>query len=219
MSKVGSDVRGINRKGLYRNIPQMIAEQALSIPHDFIADGEIIGERLYLFDLMTNKGISLRSDGFVVRFNHLKDLYHRYLATDGCAILLVDMIINRDDKVKLLNSLRDSNMEGVVFKRCNSPYIEGRPNSGGDALKFKFYYAASCVVVHLNAQRSVGIAVYNGNTEKESVVSIGNVFIPSKVDMYWNPGGSLYQPIYLNPRNDIDYVDCLLKQLVQKGKD
>ena len=37
--------------------------------------------------------------------------------------------------------------------------------------------------------------------------------------LYAHPGGSLYQPVYLGPRDDVDREDCRLSQLKYKSAD
>ena len=62
----------------------------------------------------------------------------------------------------------------MVFKRIDSPYIPGRPNSGGDQLKYKFVQSASVIVTGKNGKRSVKIGLLHG----ERMVGAGNVTIP-----------------------------------------
>jgi len=49
----------------------------------------------------------------------------------------------------------------------------GRPNSGGNQLKFKFYDTASVIVTKVNDKRSVGISLL----DNETAVFMGNVTI------------------------------------------
>ena len=56
-------VFGINRKGLYVEIPQAWTEEFLSLP-DCLLAGEAVGERFYAFDLLELKSRCLRSCGF-----------------------------------------------------------------------------------------------------------------------------------------------------------
>jgi len=120
------------------------------------------------------------------------------------------------------NQLRSENAEGVVFKRCEAAFTSGRPNSGGDQFKFKFVETASVIVLKLNQRRSVAIGLWGD----AKLVPAGNLTIP--VDqpvpdvgdiievryLYAIPGsGSLFQPVYLGPRDDIAAAECCRDQL------
>jgi bifunctional non-homologous end joining protein LigD len=62
-----------------------------------------------------------------------------------------------------------------VFKRLDAPYVPGKPNSGGPQLKFKLVATVSVMVAKINPRRSVEIGLF----QRRSLVSCGNVFIPS----------------------------------------
>ena len=62
----------------------------------------------------------------------------------------------------------------MVFKRLDAPYTPGRPNSGGNQLKHKFYATCSAVVAKINDKRSVELRLLNG----QGWISVGNVTIP-----------------------------------------
>jgi bifunctional non-homologous end joining protein LigD len=84
------------------------------------------------------------------------------------------------------------------------------------------------VVAKVNAQRSVEVRLLNG----QGWVPAGNVTIPPnhKVPqvgtvvevkyLYAIPGsGSLYQPVYLGVRTDVEKHECVVSQLKFKGED
>jgi bifunctional non-homologous end joining protein LigD len=120
------------------------------------------------------------------------------------------------------------NGEGIVFKRVDSRVSSGRPNSGGDWLKFKFTESASCCVLEINSgKRSVKI----GLLTSDQIIPVGNVTIPpnhlvpaagdiAEVGyLYAYKGGSLYQPVYLGKRLDLNMSACTLNQLKYKPED
>ena len=85
------------------------------------------------------------------------------------------IVIKKQEKRDCLKALQQTNAEGVVFKLLTASYHAGRPNSGGPALKFKFYAEAACVVQLVNSnRRSVSLCLYDGETR----VPVGNVTIP-----------------------------------------
>jgi bifunctional non-homologous end joining protein LigD len=113
-----------------------------------------------------------------------------------------------------------------VFKRLDAPYTPGRPNSGGNQLKHKFYATCSAVVAIINDKRSVELRLLNG----KGWVSVGNVTIPPNFKVpavgdvvecrflyAFRESNSLYQPVYLGPRQDIEQHECVLSQLKYKG--
>jgi bifunctional non-homologous end joining protein LigD len=128
-------------------------------------------------------------------------------------------------KRDLLNWLRRENREGIVFKKLDAPYTPGRPNSGGPQLKHKFYATCSAVVSHINDKRSVELRLLNC----KGWIVAGNVTIPANFSVpqvgqvveirylyAFRESNSLYQPVYLGPRQDIESHECVLSQLKYK---
>jgi bifunctional non-homologous end joining protein LigD len=117
------------------------------------------------------------------------------------------------------------NAEGAVFKLASAPYAAGRPSSGGPALKFKFTTTGSFIVAKHNECRSVALKLFRA---KESC---GNVTIPPNQPippvgavvevryLYAFRGGSVYQPVYIGERDDIDASACVADQLKFKREE
>jgi bifunctional non-homologous end joining protein LigD len=129
------------------------------------------------------------------------------------------------EKKELYKTLKSRNAEGIVFKKIHSTYKPGRPNSGGDQIKFKFTATASCIVTSINkGKRSVKVAVY----DEDKLVPVGNVTIYPNQEiplegsiveikyLYYFKGGSLFQPVYLGERDDLSGADCDIKKLKLK---
>jgi bifunctional non-homologous end joining protein LigD len=129
-------------------------------------------------------------------------------------------------KRQMLAQLGRENREGVVLKFASAPYTSGRPASGGNQLKLKFTATASCLVAKVNGtKRSVALALLDGTNQ----VAVGNVTIPpgmaipradSVVEiryLYAYPGGSLFQPVCLGQRDDIEPAACTIGQLKYKA--
>jgi hypothetical protein len=143
-------------------------------------------------------------------------------------IELVETAFAPAQKAILCNRLKAERREGVVFKRLDAPYTPGRPASGGPQLKHKFCATLSAVVAKVNPQRSVEVRLLNG----DGWVSAGNVTIPPNQQvpmvgavvevryLYAMPGsGSLYQPVCLGVRTDVEAHECVASQLKFKGED
>lgn len=228
-SDAEGNVTGMNRKGLAVPLPQAMAEELRVIAMRDGAirlDGEIIGDVLYVFDLHVERGESLRQSlGWLERM-----VLARQNVSKCQCIKAIPVAITKDEKRALWDKVKAAGGEGVVFKLRNCTVKEGRPNSGGDWLKFKFTESASCIVSGVNpGKRSVSIKLFSDALDcagaKSPYEEVGNVTIPPNYDipevgdvveveyLYAYHYGSLYQPIYRGKRNDIDASACFLAQL------
>lgn len=208
----------INRKGLSVGAPQSILDSATKSDQTFIIDGEAIGDDLFVFDLLSLDGKDIKSKSYQERYDLLVGL-----GLSG-AIKIVSTSKSKSEKEALTNKLKSEGSEGVVFKKQDAHYHAGRPNSGGNQMKFKFYDTASVIVSKVNDKRSVGMALIENGKE----VFVGNVTISPNKEipkerslievryLYAYKGGSLYQPTFLMVRTDIDEQDCVLSQLKYK---
>ncbi len=223
IDKQGFEIIGINRRGIECGIPESIRQAALAIPGNFLIDGEAVGETLHVFDLLeigiSLAGSDIREIPYRVRLVKLLNLL---ASAQQKGIQWVPTLSGETAKRQAFEELREDRAEGVVFKRIDAPYAAGRPNSGGDHLKFKFVETASVIITAINAKRSVAIGVWDAG----KMVPAGNVTIPAdhripEVNeiaevryLYAMPGsGSLFQPIYLGVRDDIASGECSRAQL------
>lgn len=219
LRKHGAAIHGINRKGLLVGLPSPLVVEVAKIPHDFVMDGECIGEVLYVFDLLSWKDQSLAASPYQER---LKQLIEFVESDQFVHLKLVETAYNTRAKARLYARLQDGKREGAVFKRLAAPYTPGRPNSGGDQLKYKFTATVSAVVAKINSQRSVELRLLG----KSGWVTAGNVTIPANQSipeveaivevryLYAFPeSGVLCQPVYLGLRNDVDTAECTTTQL------
>lgn len=216
----GDQVIGINRRGLVAALPRPIVEQALTVGGpQWLMDGEAIGDTYVAFDLLEQGSVDLRKEPYSRR---LTDLCRMLESSGKGPVRLVETACSAAMKREMLAQFRRENREGAVFKRSSAPYAPGRPASGGDQLKLKFTATASCIVAKVNGtKRSVALALLDGGKR----VAVGNVSIApnqpipeagSVVDvkyLYAYFGGSLFQPICLGPRDDIDPSACTMGQL------
>lgn len=222
--KDGDQVIGINRKGLVVALPQPVVKRAGTIDgRQWIMDGEAVGDTYVAFDLLEQGSTDLRKEPYRLRLEEL----HRLLESSGKgAIRLVETACSATMKREMLIQFRRENREGVVFKRSFAPYTPGRPASGGDQLKLKFTATASCIVTEASrTKRSVALALLDGRKR----VAVGNVTIPpnqpvpeagSVVEikyLYAFLGGSLFQPVCLGEREDIEPSACVIGQLKYKA--
>lgn len=224
VKKSAGECIAINKKGLAILVPQMVIDLIKSVPQDIVVDGEIIGERYYIFDLLEFDGQNIRQTSAKERFSRLSSIAQ--LQTN-----VVGTYFTEQEKRRFFAELKTKDREGAVFKKVDSPYVPGLPASGGNQRKFKFWASATVEVVsNHKTKRSVGVAVYKtqDNREQEKIV-MGNVTIPANheipavgeivevVYLYCHVGGALYQSKYKGVRDDQGMVDCLYSKLKFKA--
>lgn len=212
----GGMVEGANRKGLLVSLLREI-EDALKGGCDCVLDGELVGTKFWVFDILSHAGNDLSGQGYLKR----AAVRNAIPFADRSAVDVVETFVGTEAKTAAFRRLQAADREGVVFKRADASYKVGRPAAGGTQVKFKFYATCSAVVGTVNAQRSVGILLEG--------VNVGKVTIPSNFDvpkvgdiveiryLYYNPGGALYQSTYLGVRDDVDVDACCLSQLKCKS--
>ena len=219
--KSGSDIAGTNRKGLTVEIEDSIKKDALKIGRNFKIDGEQVGDVLYAFDILELDGKDMKNKSYDDRFASLLSLFdekHKHISP-------VKTAYSCKEKRDLYDKLVKDHAEGIVFKYRQAHYTAGRPNKGGDMLKFKFYSTLSAICSNINTgKRSIALAL----SDKGNPVLIGNVTvypnqeIPKIGDvvevkyLYYFKKGSLFQPVLLGVRDDIDPNDCTVAQLKYK---
>lgn len=217
----GGKVTGSNRKGLEIGLPEPIVNSARDL-EDCVLDGEAVGDDFYAFDLLESNGKNLASAPYLNRYAAL-------ISTCSNAIKVVPFAMKEKDKRTLLERLKTENKEGIVFKKLSSTYKSGRPCSGGDMLKFKFYATCSCVVGKgREGKRSVGLYL-TGPAGSLEMVPVGNVTVPANQNipnlgqvvevryLYGYKDGSLYQPVLLGVRDDVGVEACGMGQIKYKA--
>jgi bifunctional non-homologous end joining protein LigD len=212
MIKLGTPIVASNRTGfavtVHPRIQKDLEELALVFP-DWILDCEDMGEYLWVFDIYH------RTAPFKTRRRRLMVL-EDYIFSHALAAIDVDTALHIPD-LEYLRTLRDNHRtggaEGIILRHATSPYVPGKPNSGGDLIRFKFWESATVIVTKQNDARSVQVAVADD-------IIVGNVSIPLNHNvprvgefveveyLYAYPnGGSLYQPVYKGPRRDKTEAD------------
>ena len=219
LRKEGETVTGINRKGLTVGLLSSIVTSAQQIAGDFLLDGEWVGDVLHVFDLLQKGGDELVTHPYHARWHSLVDLLDY---SEHPSIELVETAFETEEKRTFLQTFRRERREGVVFKRLDALYTPGRPNTGGTQFKHKFCASLSAVVATLNAQRSVGLRLFDGQKWQ----SAGNVTIPANAPIpalgcvievrylyAYRESGSLFQPVYRGLRSDVAALECTTAQL------
>jgi len=221
--KKGDQITAINRKGLSVGFPASF-QSLQSSPVDFIIDGEAIGENFFVFDLLEINDENIRPQPLMTRLEKLREL------TGNLGVKYIIETASAHDyspKKDLYERLLQQKKEGIVFKLKSSVYTPGRPASGGNHIKHKFYATASFQVAAVNNKRSVALGLYdNGKLVGAGNVTISvNHAVPAVGDIVevrylyaFRESGSVYQPIYLGKRDDIDADACVVAQLKYKAE-
>lgn len=225
LSKENGELTAINRKSLSVGFPETYNE-ALKIKENFIIDGEAIGDDLFIFDILSCDDDDLKNESFEKRYEILSKMFKKFSKVE--AFKLVEVAVTTAEKTKLFKDLKKKGAEGIVFKLKSAKYTAGRPASGGTQIKFKFVETASFVVLKENKKRSVEVGLFDFK-DKKALISVGNVTIPPNKDvpakgdiievqyLYAYKGGSIYQPVYIGLRDDIDDKECKIEQLKYKN--
>jgi len=218
----GGEITGANRQGKTVPVSAELVAAARAIGRDVVLDGEQVGNCLHVWDVLELDGNDLRA----------LPLADRRAARDsldvglGGLIVITETACSPEAKRALLERVRDRGGEGVVFKRDDAVYEPGRPNSGGNWMKLKFWQSLSAAVGDVNNQRSVAL---NLKGEAGDWIPVGNVTVPANHPipeigdvveiryLYAYEGGSLFQPVYLGKRNDLALDECRASQRVFKG--
>jgi bifunctional non-homologous end joining protein LigD len=215
---------GLNKKGQEVQLIDLVVKSIKdegSHAKSFVIDGEIIGEILHVFDILSLNGESKVKQPYIGRLNLLGSMKF------GPNVVIVKTAYTRAEKLKMYNDLKAANAEGIVFKRKDSLHSAGRPNSGGPHLKNKFYKEASFIVKDVTkGKRSVGLELLNEGGER---VHMGKCTIPPNKEipkvgdvvevryLYAYKGGCIFQPAYKEQRNDVDVEECLMAQIIYKA--
>ena len=215
---IGVDgVVGFNKNGLTTSIPAHWVTEFVKLG-PCVLYGEQIGDKYFAFDIVEKDGVDLKAKALSERYKHLEQLFPNE-ATD---LHILTLYTGSVAKAKQLKTIDQAKGEGVVFKKLSAPFEPGKnPNS----IRYKLYEQMTCVVTHLNQQRSVGIGAFDPLTKE--MVDLGNVTIPinqiippegTLIDvrfLYRNDGGSLILPSYQGRRSDVNRETVTTDQITR----
>lgn len=211
--------RGVNRRGLYVDIPLAWAGDLEEFKGTLFAGEHTAGNRFDAFDLLERAGEDLRSLPYEVRYERLVALAPRLKASAWFTVLPLQRTMA--EKRAELARLRNIHAEGVVFKKLAEPFEAGRSTA---ALKFKFVDSATCIVLKHNLQRSIVVGLLGAQGD---AISLGNVTVPANEPvpsldalvevryLYRYEDGCFEQPVYLRQRADLTRQDATLTQIVR----
>ena len=115
--KSGNEVFGLTREGNRVALGGETVALAMLSPFDFVLDGEqMSGGRFVAFDLFGLMGSPVLSDNSA----------RRDILCDVWKGEVVERVIGEEAKRELCARVKAKGGEGIVFKRVDAPYIEGR---------------------------------------------------------------------------------------------
>ena len=218
---------GSNRQGLAAPLPLPVAEALQALGHGVGLDGEALGAKVVVFDLVSWAGEDWQGKGSEERYARLAEAIASLSEEHQACIELTPTAFTTTEKRALLEGCRHHTQEGLVFKRKDAPYVPNRPASGGDHLKLKFWNVAEVVFGEKNAnKRSVPFFAHNEQGER---VAIGNVTIPANADvpaegsvgkvkyLYAFPNGGLFEPTFVGMSPDATPERCQTSDLTYKA--
>ena len=117
MAKVGNEVYGFTREGNPVALSEETVALAMLSQFDFVIDGEQMPKgRFVAFDICGLMGAPVLSENSA----------RRDMLCDVWKGEVVRRVIGEQAKRELCEQVKEMGGEGIVFKRVNAPYIEGR---------------------------------------------------------------------------------------------
>lgn len=211
-------IRGMNRKGLYVPAPAHWEGALMQLPSGTLVDAEHVDSNLHIFDCVRFGSEDLTSQPYEDRVRIIRNAIS-FVARSNSGVSVLDAFTNPDDKRALLDKVKRSNGEGLVFRHIKDSYQAGITEG---SIKYKLYESSTCIVSMVNSGvHSVGLSMYNSAGVLEFV---GNVTLPPSVNakagdlldvryMHRFAGGSLYQPVYQRHRTDLEESSATLTQI------
>ena len=220
------NVTAYNRTEAARAISSAVVKELkrfrLNAPLMF--DGENIGDKFHIFDLLQLQATDLRPLAFELRNAQLANLLSH--AGQLTALVPTPTHFTTADKTALLTQMFEEKKEGVVFKKLSAPYHPGRTT---DQFKVKFLAEASFIVTEVKAKGKNSLTISLLNAETSTLVSAGHVTIRpcikqakinDIVDVRYlyarRSSGHIVQAVAQRIRNDIHRDECTTAQLKYK---
>lgn len=228
--KTQGQYTGINKLGQIISIDSSLTESlGLVQAKGFLADGEITGSQLRLWDLLSVNETDLRIQPYEIRYVHLTQ---HFRGVRG-ALQVCETAMTTKAKIAFVKKMHEANAEGFVCKNRYASYAGGR---AGQHFKCKFVATASFVVGPKPGKKvndgHRSIAVYLLENDKPRFM--GTVGVPDRYPLprveqivevrylYCHPGpdGKLIQAKYFGKvRDDVELTECTVSQLKMKADD
>lgn len=221
--KDGQTVTSGNKLGLIAPVHPDLVDAIRALPGDYLElDGEDMGDgKIALFDCMNVNGKDLRALPYAERWFTLRGLI---AAAPSPLFVPIADAWTPVSALNLLRFIEQREEEGIVGKRANSPYSEGKASPRrATQIKFVLRQRDSFIVLAPVKNKSsveLGVVTANGSTR-----SVGNLTIPNNATMpathsvvdasyrFAYPEGGLCMPVYERARPDVLPAECLESRL------
>ena len=140
-------------------------------------------------------------------------------------LIVVPAFMGTKAKTDFYYVIKTAEKEGVVFKKLDAVWKEGRPEVGGDMVKCKFWATLSAIVDSEDTGKTSFISyvldpegkrVYLGKcTALGKVMPVAGDIVELRY-LFWHQGGKLTQAVFLGIRDDVDPTTCTTSQLKVK---
>lgn len=207
---------GVNRRGMTVPLPASILN-SLYPGTSFIVDGEILGDRIVLFDILEVNGIDQRQELYRERLETLRVFFENMVI--GGSVEMIKTATTPEEKRALMQEVSARGGEGVVGKDLNAAYELGRTPG---QIKSKFWHTLSAIATPgRDGRNSIGLELIGDDGAR---LQVGNVTVPANQTvpapgqvveiryLYAYDGGSLYTPTLLGVRDDVAPEECLASQ-------
>jgi bifunctional non-homologous end joining protein LigD len=223
LKKIGTEITVRNKKGKAIPFSKELETVLLGLPCNIHLDTEAIGDTYHVFDLMEYDGKDWKGEGYLSRMEWLQGVSKDF----GAGLVIVPVTVSYTAKKALYERLKKEGKEGIVFKKKVGTYQLGARDER--MLKAKFYKELSARVASCHpSKRSIGLEllddtgkwVFMGNCTIGGTKPIPPVKSCVEVKyLYAYKGGSLYQPSFKEPRDDVDESECLMSQVKYKAEE
>jgi bifunctional non-homologous end joining protein LigD len=219
VTKYEGVIRDYNRDGTPgKGLPKALVNSLLKHPlEQFEIEVELVGSTIYVFDALMLAGTSLRNQPYEVREHCCHVTFDKF----NRSIIPVTTARTREDKIRLILHLMDTQAEGVCLKNMKATYREGRANQH---FKFKFWKSLDAIVIGPSPEGkdSVRVGVFN---DKGVLIDICGVSLSGKFRvkpgdvvevkyLYATATYNVVQPSLLRKRDDKSPMECTTAQMV-----
>jgi bifunctional non-homologous end joining protein LigD len=209
----GTDVTLFSgRSGKRRACPKPVASAMRSQGfQSFILDGELVGDTLWVFDVLEADGRDMTGDPLSQRYEWLLTL------VPYPSVKISYAAQTHPAKVALVIKAKENHEEGVVYVNKNASYEAGRPATGGNNLRWKFKASASFLVsAHHPTKASMDVKLFGEQKPIGSVTMTGKErpAVGTVVEVeYLYCQSSLVQAVYKGVRTDVEPEACTRRQI------
>ena len=222
VKRLNNEIISANKLGIRISVPEI--EKTLSeIPGEWSIDGEHMNSTYYIFDMIKEPdGKDIAYLGAKERNNILGNFFAKKIEN----LRFVELITEEKAKQELFDYCQKNQLEGIVAKKLNAPYVGELKSRNSNQVKIKNWNSLSCIAGSKNnGKKSFEMYLLDGNKQ---MISVGSVKTKDKIPKEGEiveikylhvkrKGGALIQPQMDCIRMDVDTAECTVDQIVYEG--